>query len=211
MKGIKRKSITWTSEIAYIVGLLTTDGCLSSNRGHVEITSKDVQLLKTFKNCLGIKNKITRKTSGFTHKKNCYRIQFGNVIFYDWLLRIGLIPHKTGKIGALKIPDKYFFHFLRGHLDGDGSFLRYQDPIFPKSERIYIKFRSKNLKHLMWLKSRINSLLKIKGYIANDGNVFSLRFAKRASLILLPYLYPTKYVPCLKRKYNIVKDLIPCH
>jgi hypothetical protein len=202
------KPIKWSHEIAYIVGLMTTDGCLSSDGRHLEITSNDIQLLKTFRKCLKIKNRIRRKLSGFTGKRSSYHIQFGNVIFYRWLLNIGLMPRKTGRLGSLKIPNKYFFHFLRGHLDGDGSFLRYQDPIFPKSERIYIKFRSKNLEHLMWLQSRINSLLKIKGHIAKDGNVFSLRFAKRASLILLPYLYPTKYVPCLKRKYNIVKDLI---
>lgn len=70
---------------------------------------------------LDIKVKIGLKKSGET-ARTAFRIQFGDVNFYKFLLRIGLIPNKSKRLSDLKIPNLYFFDFLRGHLDGDGSF-----------------------------------------------------------------------------------------
>jgi len=105
------------------------------------MTSKDIQLLNTFKKCLGLKTKVRFKTSGFSNKKYP-RIQFGDVVLYRWLLKIGLTPNKSKTIGSLKIPDKYFFDFLRGHFDGDGSCYSYWDNLWDSSFMFYIKFYS---------------------------------------------------------------------
>lgn len=204
----RSKPIEWSPEIAYAVGLITTDGSLSIDGYHIDFTSNDIQLLNTFKKCLGIDNKITSKFSSYTEKKSSRRVQFGNVILYKWLLDIGLMPNKTKRVGVLKIPNKYFFDFLRGHLDGDGCIRKYQDPIYPNSQRLYIKFQSASLKHIHWLQKRIKSLLKFDGFVRNEARVFSLTFAKKDSLILLPYLYSANNIPCLKRKYKIIKNFL---
>lgn len=204
----KGEPVKWSPEIAYVVGLITTDGNLSIDGRHIDFTSNDIQLLNTFKQCLGINNKITSKFSGFTGKKSSRRVQFGNVILYKWLLNIGLMPNKTKRIGALKIPDEYFFDFLRGHLDGDGCIRKYQDPIYPNSQRLYIKFLSASTEHIQWLQRQINFLLGISGFIRNENRVSSLTFAKKDSMTLLPYLYPTNNIACLKRKYKIIKEFL---
>lgn len=202
------KPVKWNSKIAYVVGLITTDGCLYNDRRHLNLVSNDIQLLNTFKDCLAINNKITPKISGYTGKKTSYQVQFGNVVFYKWLLNIGLMPNKTKRIGVLETPDKYFFDFLRGHLDGDGCLRKYQDPIYPNSQRLYIKFHSASPKHIEWIQNKINSLLNIKGFIRHETRNLSLTFSKRDSLILLPHLYPKTDIPCLKRKYKIVKEFL---
>src|SRR3989344_3916087 len=94
MKPQRKVKIKWSPEFAYAIGLITTDGCLSGDGRHIDFTSKDISLLKTFLKCLGIKNKIGRKTSGYSHNKYT-RIQFGDVIFYRFLLGIGLTPAKS--------------------------------------------------------------------------------------------------------------------
>lgn len=202
------KLIKWNPEIAYIVGLITTDGSLSIDGIHLDITSNDIQLLKTAKKCLGINNKITSKFSSYTGKKSCRRIQFGNVIFYKWLINIGLMPNKTKKIGRLKIPNRYFFDFLRGHLDGDGCIRKFQDSVYPNSQRLYIRFHSASFIHLKWLQQKINFLLNILGFLKPVTRVFCLTFAKKESLKLLPKIYPNPKVSCLKRKYKIVKPIL---
>lgn len=204
----KGKPVKWNSKIAYIAGLITTDGSLSIDGRHIDITSNDIQLLKTAKKCLGINNKITSKFSSYTRKKSSRRIQFGNVILYKWLIKIGLMPNKTKKIGALKIPNKYFFDFLRGHLDGDGCIRKFQDSVYPNSQRLYIRFYSASLTHIEWLQQKINSLLNIHGFIQSFPEVFCLTFARKESLKLLPKIYPNSKVPCLKRKYKIVKSIL---
>jgi len=42
--------------LAYIVGLITTDGSLSKDKRHIIFTSSDLQLIKTFRKCLGLEN-----------------------------------------------------------------------------------------------------------------------------------------------------------
>ena len=202
----KGKPIKWTPEVAYAIGLLTTDGSLSIDGRHLDITSNDIQLLNTFKKCLGINNKITSKFSGYTREKSSYHIQFGNVILYKWLLNIGLMPNKTKKVGVLKIPNKYFFDFLRGHLDGDGCIRKFQDPVYPNSQRLYTIFYSASLSHLKWLQQKINSLLSIHGFLEHATREFRLTLPKKNSLKLLPKIYPNPKVPCLKRKYKIIKN-----
>ena len=112
------RSFDWSPELAYVVGLLTTDGSLSSDRRHISFTSQDIELITHVKTILRKKNKI-----GFTRnfRSEAYRIQICDVQMYDWLLSIGLMPKKSLIIGKIKIPNKYFIDFLRGHLDGDGS------------------------------------------------------------------------------------------
>ncbi|MDI6602577.1 MAG: LAGLIDADG family homing endonuclease [Patescibacteria group bacterium] len=40
----------WSSELAYLVGLITTDGSLSVDGRHLNITSNNIQLLEAVKN-----------------------------------------------------------------------------------------------------------------------------------------------------------------
>jgi hypothetical protein len=198
----------WNPELAYAVGLITTDGNLSPDGRHMMLASNDVPLLKTFKKCLKLKNKIGVRKSGYTKIKNCYRVQFGDVVLYKWLLNIGLMPNKTKTIGALKIPNQYFFDFLRGHLDGDGCICRYQDPVYLNSQRLYIKFYSASIRHIEWVQKKIKCLIKISGFIRCERREFSLTFAKKDSLTLSNYLYYINNIPCLKRKFKIVKDFL---
>ena len=66
-------------------------------------------------------------------------------------MSIGLMPNKTKIIGAVKIPNNYFFDFLRGHFDGDGTFYSYWDPRWRSSHMFYVVFASASLKHIIWL------------------------------------------------------------
>jgi len=202
------KPIEWSPEIAYAVGLITTDGNLSPDERHLILVSKDLQLLRIFKKCLELKNKIGLRRSGYTGKKDCHHVQFGNVILYKWLLNIGLTPNKTKRVGALKIPNKYFFDFLRGHLDGDGCIRTFMDPVYPNSRRLYVNFNSASLYHIEWLRKKIKSLASIKGFIMKNNTIFCITYAKKESLTLLSHLYPNRKIPLLKRKYKIAKQFL---
>lgn len=181
----KKTEITWNHDLAYVVGLLATDGNLSSDGRHMVLVSKDIEQIKTFKRCLGINNKICLKASGYTKNKKYYFVQFGNVNLYTWLQQIGLTPRKSKTISELSIPDKYLADYLRGYIDGDGSICVYQDPIYPNSQRLYMHFASGSLKHLKWLKSRIKSLFSVEGYIRKIIRCYELTYAKAATKTLL--------------------------
>ena len=207
MKRKRTEIIGWSTELAYAVGLLATDGSLSIDGRHIDFTSKDIQLLKTFKKCLGLKNKIGLKIGGFTKKKYPH-VQFGDIIFYKWLLSIGLTPNKSKTINKLKIPNKYFFDFLRGSFDGDGTCYSYWDPRWASSFMFYINFTSGSLSHLKWLKSKLQKKLKIDGCIKIGNRCWQLSYAKKEARAIIRKIYYKENLPCLKRKYLKLKKIL---
>lgn len=201
MNPLNKIKIRWSPELSYAIGLLVTDGSLSKDGRHIDFTSKDMEQLKNFMRCLGIKNKIGQKTSGFSNKTYT-RIQFGDINFYKFLLKIGLMPKKSKIIGKVLIPRKFFFDFLRGHFDGDGSFYSYFDPRWRSSFMFYTVFISASKNHVQWIQESICRFLKIKGHITKsiNGSVYQLKYAKAESLKLLPKLYHDSKIVCLSRK-----------
>jgi len=209
--GIKPKGnvkIKWSPEFAYAIGLLTTDGCLSNDGRHIDLTSNDKEQLENFKKCLNIKNKIGSKISGSGQKTS--RIQFGDVNFYKFLLSIGLTSKKSKTINEIDIPKEYFFDFLRGHFDGDGTFYSYWDPRWKSSFMFYTVFTSASKKHILWLRNRLFNYLKIMGHLTkgDEKTVYNLKYAKKDSLKLLKKMYYSKSVVCLSRKRLKIKKAL---
>jgi hypothetical protein len=50
----KRTSIEWSHEFSYAIGLISTDGSLSSDGRHIVMVSKDLEQLINIKQCLRI-------------------------------------------------------------------------------------------------------------------------------------------------------------
>ncbi|HPW34754.1 MAG TPA: hypothetical protein PK367_03305 [Candidatus Paceibacterota bacterium] len=211
MKPLNKVKIKWSSDFAYAIGLLVTDGSLSIDKRHLELTSKDVEQLNNFNKCLQTNFKIFLKDKNNNNK--CFRVQFSDVSFYNFLITIGLMPKKTKIIDSIKIPKKYFFDFLRGHFDGDGCFYSYWDRRWKHSFMFYTTFLSASKKHINWLRGEISKRIGIKGHItkAATDSVYQLRYAKKESIIILKKMYYKNKVTCLSRKrlkINKVLDTI---
>ena len=198
----------WSSNFAYAIGLLTTDGSLSKDGRHLNFTSKDFEQVQNLVKILKLRNKISIKKSSFTENK-AYYIQFGNVELYRFLLQIGLHANKSKTLGQLDIPDKYFADFLRGHLDGDGFTHSYWDKRWKSSFMLYTGFVSASKKHLEWLRKRIKNLYEINGSLKYNGkSTYQLIYAKKSSLKLIKNMYYRRNLIFLKRKkYKIVKAI----
>jgi hypothetical protein len=194
-------TIKWSSKFAYAIGLITTDGCLSSDKRHISLVSKDKEQIDNFIGCLGLTNSIGNHNVGSINP--ALRVQFGDVLFFRFLVSIGLTPHKSKTLRGITVPNKYFFDFLRGHFDGDGTFYSYWDPRWRSSFMFYTEFLSASEKHIIWLRKTIDSFLHIHGHLNKSkrvGSVFQLKYAKKESLKLLKRMYYNKNVICLKRK-----------
>lgn len=202
-RGPKPKRIineTWTSNLAYAVGLIATDGCLANDGLLVDLSSKDMEQLLNFSKCLGVDFRIGKKLN--SNGNVCLRIQFKNRIFYDFLLSIGLTSKKSLTMGELVIPKKYFFDFLRGCFDGDGCFYSYWDPRWKSSHMFYLEFISASKRHIDWLQKEIKERLGVSGHVVMDGRgiTFQLKYAKKEALEIIKKMYYSKEVVCLSRK-----------
>ena len=101
------KDFGWTPELAYVIGLLTTDGNLSKDGRHLAMRSSDLQLLRTFKKCLNLNNKIIQTKNDQWAKRPCYILQFGNVQlsnYIDGCLKLDYFLEKLIQLEKLRFP-----------------------------------------------------------------------------------------------------------
>ena len=192
-----------------MVGLITTDGSLSSDKRHIDFSSKDLDQVENLVKILDLKNRITIKKGSYSSEKAYYRVQFGNVVLYRFLESIGITSNKTKTIGELRIPDDYFFDFLRGHLDGDGYTYSFWDSKWKTSFRLYCAFLSASESHLVWIRDQIKKLLRLEGTVRFKGkSTHELKYAKKSSVTILKSIYYSDDLVCLERKrFKITKAL----
>ncbi|MBM3272668.1 hypothetical protein FJY94_05370 [Candidatus Kaiserbacteria bacterium] len=193
--------LEWSPDFAYAIGLLTADGCLSKDGRHIDLTSVDIEQALLYKKCLGIDTKISTKHSSAGNRAHC--VQFSDVLFYQFLMGIGLSPAKSKTLTSVSVPGEYFRDFLRGYFDGDGSSYSYQDPVFPNSFRFCISFTSASPRFVSWLQDRIAEDVGVRGFVSKNSNTpyVQLKFAKADSVRLSAYMYYADDLPRLERKY----------
>lgn len=188
---------SWNADLAWVVGLIATDGNLSSRRPARSITSKDVDLLDSVRARLHLSAAISRNSGGWGHT---FRLQWTDRALYQWLRKIGLTPAKTLTIGALDVPDRYFVDFFRGCIDGDGSIVTYVDRYNTSKnaayvyDRVYVSLVSASLCFLEWIRSPLARLREVSGDLTvrrerNKHDIWRLRYAKRESVTLLRWMY----------------------
>ncbi|OGG44343.1 hypothetical protein A2841_00970 [Candidatus Kaiserbacteria bacterium RIFCSPHIGHO2_01_FULL_48_10] len=195
--------IQWSPNFAYAIGLIATDGCLSSDKRHIDFTSKETEQIENFLRALGISNlSVGRKTSGGHRRRRYLRVQIGDVLFYRFLISIGFTSAKSKTLGAISIPRQYFFDFLRGVWDGDGCFYSYWDSRWRSSFMFYTTIASASPAFIAWMQDEIHSRLRISGHITcgKNNSVMQLKYAKADSLKIIKKVYYSPTVLCLSRK-----------
>lgn len=106
----------WSSEMAYILGLIATDGCISRS-GTISLSINDEELLKKVKRVMNAKHKIRRSK----HQEGLYCFHFARPQLVKDLARLGILPRKSLNVSFPAVPDLFLIDFIRGVFDGDGS------------------------------------------------------------------------------------------
>ncbi len=202
---------SWTPALAYAVGLIATDGNLSSDRKATTLVSGDRDLLEVFKRCIPRAGRIG------PHGPGCWHVSVSSVDFYRWLQSIGLTPAKSLTLGGIEVDDRLLVDLARGLMDGDGSIENFiHHPAgnvrrYPnyRYERLIVSFHSASREHLVWLRASLKRVLAIDGAILKSqmkdraNPMYDLKYGKHASLALLPRMYADPDAPRLERKWRI--------
>jgi len=152
--------LTWSDEMAYIVGLTATDGCLITGRRVINFKSEDRQLVETYLGVLGRTNRIRKEK---THKPGgvVYTTQFGDSRLDEWFRSVGLTPRKSLTLGSICAPDRFIVPLARGLMDGDGGIANFVHAptlaTYPsyRYERLIVSFNSASKPHLEWLRENV--------------------------------------------------------
>jgi len=124
----------WSPEMAYVLGVIYTDGCLNLRKNtwkstirrvpHLSIAQKEPELLRkmlALMNCNAKLHYRKRHKYGDKVAGAVYEFNFICTPIYPDLLRLGLKPKKSSDIEFPEVPKVYMRHFIRGCWDGDGS------------------------------------------------------------------------------------------
>lgn len=210
--------LEWSETMAYVVGLMATDGCLiTKGRRHVAFDSGDEELVRTFLACIG-RHPTYRPKRDKRSGEVSYQAQFSDARFYRWLRSVGIHPRKSLAISSIDVPDELLAPLARGLLEGDGHIANFTHAptrsVYPDYvyERLWVYFNCASRPHLEWLAGALKRTLGVSGYIEDRPPrgirkaFFRLKFGNRDSVVLLRAIYPNAQVPKLERKWKVWDD-----
>lgn len=217
-----RAQVEWSRDLAYVAGLIATDGCLIEKRRRIDFVTADLQLMETYLSCLGrpARYRIERTRRG----SKIYRSMIHDGVLYSWLLEIGLTPRKSLTLGPVAIPEAHLPHLVRGLLDGDGSIMdsvtaadttRRPDGSY-RYEWFRVRFISASRRHLEWLHGRLVDGAGVRGRIwssasPSGGCMYRLQFGRWESMRLASWIYAEPDAPCLLRKRSVWTEYASRH
>ncbi len=202
---------TWSDEMAYVLGLMMSDGYVFTNpRGsnYFGITSTDLEIVEKLRTILASNHKIGIKRVKNPNWKTRYVLQIGSKDVVAELSKFGIIQNKSLNIKfPQNIPDRFLRHFVRGYFDGDGGVYLKQHWRRDRGKlnwvfQVYFVSGSR-----VFLEELHSILLKVcvkGGFINNKKRGYALVFGRRDGLALACLMYED--VPrelFLERKYNI--------
>ena len=176
-----------SADLWYVVGYIATDGYLSIDGRHINITSKDRDHLYKIRSALKLDNKIGRKSRVAHDEKRFSQLQFGDVKFYRFLKGLGLVSRKSLTLGPLNIDDKFFKDFFRGVIDGDGNISTWIHRT-NHNRQWCLRIYSASKVFIEWLNNRVNQEFGIKGRLYSkkdkdrDNFIYLLKFGKLSAL-----------------------------
>ncbi|MGE5264299.1 MAG: hypothetical protein ACM3S0_13030 [Acidobacteriota bacterium] len=189
---------SWPSpDLAYIVGLIASDGNLQKGNNCAILISTDRELVDLYSGLLELKDAHVVVSNHAWPRKTSYLLQVCDHEFRRFLENLGLTPNKTLTIGPLEVPDSGFQDFLRGELDGDGGW--YVAKGWRGVKYLVGKFTSRSQRYLEWIHETVYRLTGIDGRLQNSRLYYNGQKAEG----LGEWIYYAPHLPCLRRKREI--------
>lgn len=192
----------WSSNFAYAIGLIASDGYLAKDTYRIGLVSKDSELIEHFRTCFSLTNKVSWRARGGNPPTKYQYLEFKRKSLYEFLNSIGITATKSRTIQSVEVPDEFFADFLRGLIDGDGTFWSHWDKRWPNSFVYHLEIASASPVLISWLKQRLTKLYGVKGVICQGKGVQSIRYVKGDSRKLVEKMYYQNDLLYLRRKYE---------
>ena len=200
---------------AYLFGFIFADGyviCRKETRNYefaMQLQSQDKYILDTLNNELGGVHNITHKNpqdkiingvptrSGHTDVLRVYSKDIVND-----LIKHGVVPDKTHNYMLPKVPNEYFFDFLRGYIDGDGCY-------YDNHGYIGMHITCASVEILEWVKLMLDEHGISTSIYKEKDLKYRLHCTNKESVkTLVEFLYHDNFSLCLSRKYDKIKHLL---
>lgn len=212
---------TWSKQMAYVLGILYTDGCLSIHTYRsktitrrmpvISLAQKERELIDKVLHLMNCNAKVhyrERTPYWNTVAGELYHFSFACTAIYPDLIRLGMKTTKSLDIKFPSIPQKYVRHFIRGCWDGDGTV--YSEKRNPTNIKASFVSGSRFFIDSILTELEKAGLPKRTVYIKNGKKPsYYFRYSGGQCIKLYHYLYddvpPTQY---LRRKHDIFQKYV---
>ncbi|WP_099355222.1 LAGLIDADG family homing endonuclease [Fredinandcohnia onubensis] len=182
----------WSNNMAYILGFILADGCISGATQTVTISQKEPEILEKIKIELGSNYPLQQNK-----KTGVFLLNLNSKILKEDLINIhGITQNKSLTVPFPHVPDEYIHHFVRGYFDGDGNIY---------SRGYLISFVGGSLEFMKGL----NKILDQKSFeprIVAKGKFYRLYISGRKTVKeFYNWIYKDEEI-YLKRKYDSFPD-----
>lgn len=208
----------WSPEMAYILGLIVTDGGIIWNKKgkkweRFEFSSKDKEILMKI-------NKVLSSTYPIRKRETCYVLRISRAKMVKDLVKLGIDKNKTKTVSFPKVPREHLSHFVRGLIDGDGCIFhnhirhrtkkgedknyRYLGAIFSTSSRNLFKDFLSSIKKVGL---KISSI-QVQKMVWGKGDMLQIKFCGEKAKVFCEWIYNKNDSLRLERKYLKYKEVI---
>ena len=146
---------TVTPEIAYVLGYILGDGCLSRSRHRLNISSKDLHIVQDIARVINYPIEDIYKDTKIRDGKTfiCYQLNsYDAPTVYTIIDQFGIGEQKSNRGCSPVIPCSYESHFLRGLFDSDGCVR-----VVGKKNSLYKRLSVEILGHSSYINRFINN------------------------------------------------------
>jgi len=205
----------WTSEMAWILGLLYSDGNIGLNKitnsYQMYFSQKDNELVYKMAKLLTNGNSLNIFTTkertvhddyyGIIKVGSQYKINISNLHIINDLLKIGLTPNKSYTMKFPDVPIQFEPHFFRGCWEGDGS-ISFDKKHEPKSKHgssgLCLRYYTSSFDFITELINRLKNrgfpdrCIHRKVYHRKDGSIgwnHSIKFDGNLAMKLAHFMY----------------------
>ena len=196
----------WSHNMAYILGYIVADGCVSLSNGSYGLIISSVDLdTVTF-----IKDEICATKNIYHNGDGSHTISFTNKNLIMDIMAHGVIPRKTWAPVVPEVPIEYWISFIHGLFDGDGSsyIIKLTRDV---TIRIGTSISSHNKEFLMIIGNMIRHLIgnipKIYPSYLKDRECYRLMYQVKESIAFYHMLYDKPNITYfLNRKKEVYED-----
>ena len=200
---------TQSHNMAYILGFLAADGCVSKDTNHfyIDLQESDEEILYKIKNELSFAGDIQHYTNN--HGCTYSRLRVCSKTIKEDLSHYGITPKKTYTLNPPHFLEKqYYISYIRGYFDGDGC-------IYIKPEKYaynwYICGARKNV--LTWIQDILLNEYGIISYLRTKKEKLtygdSFYYLQVYKKTVINQIFNVLYIEdslFLDRKYQIMKQ-----
>ena len=183
---------SWSSEMAYVLGFVFADGYVSSDRGYLRIEIGDRGHLELLASYLG--DHVVRRRG----TRDIYYVMVYSRDLVRDLQALGAVQNKSLVMVFPDVPREYFWDFVRGYFDGDGS-------VSIVRGCLRVAFHCGSLSFVSSLMSELES----RGYLLSLESIPKVSVLYRLNVLTGSFrsFYDDLYTggPCLYRKQEVFR------